>query len=95
LRIVTDAIQYSEIEYNSRVPFVRKVTVRTATSWTTSAPALLPEAEEASGTLLRRAGMLGVGGAVAVAALRLFASRGNLGLPRAVRRRGRSFGRHY
>src|SRR4029453_8305469 len=42
LRVYTDAIQFSEIQYDTRVPLLRKVTVRTATSWITNAPAVLP-----------------------------------------------------
>jgi hypothetical protein len=87
LRVVTDAIQYSEIEYDTRVPLMRKVTVRTATSWTTSAPALVPRADDLGGSRLRRAGAVGIGGAVALAALGLLANRGGLSLPGG--RRGR------
>lgn len=86
LRVYTDAIQYSEIEYDTRVPFVRKVTVRTATSWTSSAPAMAP-AEERGNAGVRWVGVLGAGGAVALAALGMLANRRGLPHPRPRRPR--------
>lgn len=69
--------QLSETEYDMRMPFVRKITVRKATAWAADLPAFVPAAtagEQPRGGVLLRAGVLGLGACV-VAALGLLASR--------------------
>jgi hypothetical protein len=72
-------IQLSEVEYDLRAPFVRKVTVRRASAWAADLPQLFEAAEpQARGGGLRRAGVVGAG-AIALAALGVLANRaGNL-----------------
>jgi hypothetical protein len=68
--------QFSEVEYDLRAPFVRKVTVRRASGWAAELPQLVEAIEpRARGGGLRRAGALGVG-ALALAALGVLANRG-------------------
>jgi hypothetical protein len=76
-RVYTEGLRFTEERHESRLPWARSVTVRTATSWRTSAPALVaPEAAPDAGARLRRAGLLGVGGAAALAACGLLLNRG-------------------
>jgi hypothetical protein len=72
-------IQLSEVEYDLRAPFVRRVTVRRASAWAAELPQLVVAAEpQARGGGLRRAGVVGAG-AIALAALGVLANRaGNL-----------------
>lgn len=85
-RVYAQGVRFSEVEYDSRLPWARKVTVRSATAWTTSAPAqpAAVVADDARGWRLRRAGLLGIGGAAAVAALGLLVKGGlpSVGGPR-------------
>ena len=74
-------VQLSEVEYDTRLPFLRKVIVRKASAWTSDTPFVLPVPDTSSrrGGKLRRAGILSVGGAFALAALGLLANRaGNI-----------------
>ena len=76
-RARASGFQLSEVEYDMRVPFVRRVTVRRASAWSAELPQLLssdaaPEPHGKSG--LRRAGVVGAG-ALALAALGLLAGR--------------------
>jgi hypothetical protein len=82
-RIISSGIQFSEVEYDMRVPFLRKVTVRKASAWSSEMPApIVVEAPPAQrGTRLRRAGIVSLGGAVALTALGVLANRaGGTGL---------------
>jgi hypothetical protein len=77
-RGLTSGVQLSEVELDMRVPFVRRVTVRRATAWTTDlpiAPAVTPVTSPQRGGRFRRVGVVGLGGAVALAALGLVANR--------------------
>lgn len=76
-RAYRGGIQLSEVEYDTRLPFLRKVTVRKASAWTSDQPFVAPVAEPAPRRhgSLRRAGLLSVGGAFALAALGLLANR--------------------
>ncbi len=76
-RAYRSGVQLSEVEYDTRLPFLRKVTVRKASAWTSDLPFVQPASEtpDRRGGKLRRAGMLSVGGAFALAALGLLASR--------------------
>ena len=80
-RAYRGGVHLSEVEYDMRLPFLRKVTVRTASAWTSDLPFVEPASETANrrGGKLRRAGLLSVGGAFALAALGLLANRaGNI-----------------
>lgn len=82
-RKYTSGFQLSEIEVDTRVPFVRKVTVRKSSAWTSDLPAIetLPVTEPRRGRLARvgRVGLVSVGGAIAVATVGLLArGSGNL-----------------
>jgi hypothetical protein len=70
-------VQLSEVEYDTSVPFLRKVTVRKASAWTSDLPFFEPVVESSSrrGDKLRWAGLLSVGGAFALAALGLLVNR--------------------
>lgn len=75
-RVYTDVVRVSEIEYEPRMPFRSKVTVRTATAWSISEPSPAPSPPPLTvGARLWRAGAFGVGGAAAIAALGLLANR--------------------
>lgn len=76
-RAYRGGVQLSEVEYDTSLPFLRKVTVRKASAWTTDLPFVEPVSETPSrrGGKLRRAGLLSVGGAFALAALGLLANR--------------------
>ena len=75
-RAYRGGVQLSEIEYDTSLPFLRKVTVRKASAWTSDLPFTeqAPVAPGRRGTL-RRAGLLSVGGAFALAAVGLIANR--------------------
>jgi hypothetical protein len=76
-RVYTEGLRFTEERHESRLPWARNVTVRTATSWRTSAPAAAAPLDEPDmGARLRRAGLLGVGGAAALAACGLLLNRG-------------------
>jgi hypothetical protein len=78
MRTYRGGIQLSEVEYDTSLPFLRKVTVRKASAWTSDSPFVAPVAEPAPrgrGGSLRWAGLASVGGAVALAALGLLANR--------------------
>jgi hypothetical protein len=77
MRAYRGGIQLSEVEYDTSLPFLRKVTVRKASAWTSDFPFVAPVAEPASrrSSGLRWAGLVSVGGAVALAALGLLANR--------------------
>lgn len=70
-RAFTSGVQLSEVELDMRVPFVRRVTIRKATAWTTAIPIPPSIAPTPRSGRLRRAGVVSVGGAVALAALGL------------------------
>ena len=88
-RAYRGGIQISEVEYDTRLPFLRKVTVRKASAWTSDLPFVepAPEVSTRRGGKLRRAGILSVGGAFALAALGLLANRAG-SLPGLGSRRG-------
>lgn len=80
-RAYRGGVELSEIEYDMRLPFLRKVTVRKASAWTSDLPFIEPLSETSTsrGGKLRTAGLLSVGGAFALAALGLIANRaGNI-----------------
>ncbi len=64
-RFHTHAVQLSEVEISTSLPFVRQVTVRNATSWT-SLPVIEPEPVEPAKR--SRGRLLGISGAVALVA---------------------------
>ena len=76
-RAYRGGVHLSEVEYDTRLPFLRKVTVRKASAWTSD----LPFTEQSSvdtgrrSGKLRIAGILSVGGAFALAAVGLIANR--------------------
>lgn len=76
-RAYRGGIQLSEVEYDTSLPFLRKVTVRKANAWASD----LPFTEQVPMTPARRseklwmAGILSVGGAFALAAVGLIANR--------------------
>jgi hypothetical protein len=74
-RIFTSGMSVTEYDVDMRLPFVRHLTVRRASAWATDAPYVAPDAgpEPARGGRLRRAGLMSVGGALALAALGLVA----------------------
>jgi hypothetical protein len=76
-RAYRGGVQLSEVEYDMSLPFLRKVTVRKASAWTSDLPFFEPIAETTSrrGGKLRWAGLLSVGGAFVLAALGLIANR--------------------
>jgi hypothetical protein len=81
LRAYRGGVQLSEVEYDTTLPFLRKVTVRKASAWTSDLPFFEPVAATSSrrGGKLRWAGVLSVGGAFALAAVGLLANRvGNI-----------------
>lgn len=59
------SVQLSEVEIDTSIPFVRRVTLRSATSWTTF-PAIEPE--PAPTGRLRKGSLIGVSGAAAFVA---------------------------
>lgn len=63
-----EALHLSEVEINFDVPFVRRIVMRSATTWTSSPPepVVVVEVPRSSGKL-RKAGLLGASGAAAVA----------------------------
>jgi len=72
-RTLTSGIRLSEVELDIRIPFVRRVTVRRATAWMTELP-LVPTVETPRRTgKFVRAGIVSIGGAVALAAVSLVA----------------------
>jgi hypothetical protein len=62
----THSVQLSEVQISTSLPFVRQVTVRNATSWT-SFPAVEPE-PEIEPAKRSRGRLLGISGAVALVA---------------------------
>ena len=76
-RAYRGGVQLSEIEYDTRLPFLRKVTVRKASAWTSDLPFIeqAPVTPGRRGGKLRMAGILSVGGAFALAAVGLIANR--------------------
>lgn len=76
-RAYRGGVQLSEIEYDTRLPFLRKVTVRKASVWTNDLPFVdLTEPPTANRDgKLRTAGLLSVGGALALAAAGVLANR--------------------
>jgi hypothetical protein len=75
-RAYRGGVQLSEVEYDTRLPFLRKVTVRKASAWTSDLPFVEPASEApARRGRLRMAGFLSLGGAFALAALGLLAKR--------------------
>lgn len=83
-RVYTSGMNFAEYDVDVRFPFVRHVTVRRATAWATDAPAVDPPPSNSSRK--RRAGVLGIGGVLALTALGLIANRTN-GLPGNLGRR--------
>ena len=80
-RAYRSGVHLSEVEYDTSLPFLRKVTVRKASAWASDMPFIEPAVETPGrrGGTLRRAGILSVGGAFALAALGLLANRaGNI-----------------
>ena len=78
-RVYTEGVRFTEERHESRLPWARNVTVRTATAWQTSAPssstsASVPDSELSA--RLRRAGLMSVGGAAALAACGLLLKSG-------------------
>lgn len=88
-RAYRGGVQLSEVEYDTRLPFLRKVTVRKASAWSSDTPFVQPllDTPGRRGGKLRRAGILSVGGAFALAALGLLANRAG-SLPGLGSRRG-------
>ena len=83
-RVYTAGVRFTEERHASRLPWARSVTVRTATAWQTSAPpAAAPPSQPDVSARLRRAGLLSVGGAAALAACGLLL-RGGLSAAVAV-----------
>lgn len=76
-RAYRGGVQLSEVEYDTWLPFLRKVTVRKASAWTSDLPFVesMIEAPARRGGKLRTAGFLSLGGAFALAALGLLANR--------------------
>lgn len=72
-RGLTSGVQLSEVELDMRVPFVRRVTVRRATAWTTDLPIAPTVTPPQRTSRFRRVGVVSLGGAVALAALGLVA----------------------
>ncbi|HUG15624.1 MAG TPA: hypothetical protein VMM78_11485 [Thermomicrobiales bacterium] len=72
-RVYTSGMNFAEYDFDVRVPFVRHVTVRRATAWATNAPAI--ESPPPTSSRRRRAGILGLGGVLALTALGLLANR--------------------
>lgn len=74
----TRAVQYSEVEINTWAPFPRRVRMATTTRWETSEPVAyeIVTEEHPRPSRLRRAGVVGIGGAVALATLGVLANRG-------------------
>lgn len=76
-RRFASGVQFSEVEVDTRVPFVRKVTVRKATAWSTDLPDIPRPAPRPR--RLRRASLLGISSAFLIATLGLLVNRaGNL-----------------
>jgi hypothetical protein len=73
-RALTSAVHLSEVDLDLRIPLVRRVTVRKATAWTTDWP-VDPAPERPNRPRRRLAGVVGLGSAVALAAVGLVASR--------------------
>lgn len=76
-RAYRGGVQLSEVEYDTRLPFLRKVTVRKASAWTSDTPFVQSVAQAPSrrGGKLRTAGIVSVGGAFALAVLGVLANR--------------------
>jgi hypothetical protein len=66
----TEAIHLSEVEIDIAMPFVRRVTMRNRTAWQNSPVEVAPAepAERRAGGRLRKAGLLGASGMIAVVA---------------------------
>ncbi|HLT20431.1 MAG TPA: hypothetical protein VKZ96_13300 [Thermomicrobiales bacterium] len=66
----TEAIHLSEVEIDIAMPFVRRITMRNLTAWQNSPVEVAPvePAEQRSGGKLRKAGLLGASGMIALAA---------------------------
>jgi hypothetical protein len=71
-RIYTSGMSVTEYDVDVRLPFVRQVTVRRAAAWASDTPYVSPDPEPARGRM-RRAGIVSIGGALALAALSLVA----------------------
>lgn len=84
-RTYTSGMNFSEYDVDVRLPFVRHVTVRKATAWATDAPSNEP-VPVATPSLKRRAGVVGIGGVLALTALGLIANRASA-LPGVLGRR--------
>jgi hypothetical protein len=76
-RVYRGGVQLSEVEYDTNLPFLRKVTVRKASAWTSDLPFvdLTSQPTAQRGGKLRTAGLLSVGGALALAAVGVIANR--------------------
>jgi hypothetical protein len=72
-RRYTSGVRLSEVEVDTRVPFVRKVTVRRATAWSADLPEIAPPASPQR--RMRWAGLLGIGSAFILATLGVLANR--------------------
>jgi hypothetical protein len=72
-RRYTSGVRLSEVEVDTRVPFVRKVTVRRATAWSADLPEVAQPAPPQR--RMRWAGLLGIGSAFILATLGLVANR--------------------
>lgn len=68
-QVPAEAIQFSEVEIDVSVPFVQKITMRNAIAWSSAIQSVaLPEEAKPKRSSLKRAGLLGIGGATALAA---------------------------
>lgn len=76
-RVYQGGVQLSEVEYDMSLPFLRKVTVRQASAWSSDVPFIpsVRDTEPRRSGKLRRAGMVSVGGAFVLAAVGLLANR--------------------
>ncbi len=88
-RAYRGGVQLSEVEYDMSLPFLRKVTVRKASAWTSDMPFIeqVLESPGRRGGKLRMAGILSIGGAFALAAVGLIANRAS-SIPGLGSRRG-------
>lgn len=84
-RTYASGMDFAEYDIDIRFPFVRHVTVRRATAWATDAPFIEPP--QPASKRRRKAGVLGVGGVIALTALGVIANRAS-NLPRPLGRRG-------
>ena len=81
-------VQHSEVEVDTWVPFVRKVTVRRSSAWASDLPVMEPAvAPEPRRRRVRAVGLMGVGGAIALATVGLLA-RGGGSVTGSIPRRG-------